>query len=54
MITERMAAGIYSKLGTIVPYGVPTRYCYFLSGSEIQYGCPDLWLADTFWTSSQE
>jgi len=26
---SRTAAGIYSKLGTNVPYGVPTKHCYF-------------------------
>jgi len=51
---SRTAEGIYSKLATQVPYEVLTKCCYFLSRSEIQYGCPDLWLADTFWTSSQE
>jgi len=49
-----MTEGIYSKLATNVPYEVPTKCCYFESQSEIQYGCPGLWLADTFWTSSQE
>jgi len=53
---SRMAEGNYwySKLGTNVPYGFPTKCCYFLSGSKIQYGHPCLWLADTFSTFSQE
>jgi len=51
---SRTAEGIYSELATNVPYEVPTKYCYFSSWCEIQYGCPGLWLADTFWTSSQE
>jgi len=29
-----MAEGIYSKLGTNVPYEVPTKCFYFLCGSE--------------------
>jgi len=33
-----MAAGIYSKFGTNVPYGVPIKCCYFLCGTEIQDG----------------
>jgi len=41
-----MAEGIYSKLVTNVPYEVPTKCCYFLSRSEIQFGHPGLWLAD--------
>jgi len=48
-----MAKGIYSKLATNVPYEVPTKSCYFLSGSEIQYGCPGLWLAATFSNSQK-
>jgi len=51
---SRPAEGIYSKLATNVPYKVPTKCCYFSSPSEIHYGRPGLWLADTFWTSSQE
>jgi len=51
---SRTAEGIYSKLATNVSYEVPTKYCYFSSRSEIQYGRPGLWLADRFWTSSQE
>jgi len=51
---SRKAEGIYSKLATNVPYEVLTNSCYFLSRSKIQYGCTGLWLADTFWTSSQE
>jgi len=51
---SRMAEGIYSKLATNVSYEVPTKWCYVLSQSEIQYGRPGLWLADTFWTSSHE
>jgi len=50
----RTAEGIYSKFATNVPYEVPTKCYYFLNRSEIQYGRPSLWLADTFWTSSQE
>jgi len=45
---SRMAAGIYSKLATNVLYEVPTKSCYFLSGSEIWHGHPSLWFADTF------
>jgi len=26
---SRMASGIYSKLGTNMPYGVPPKCCYF-------------------------
>jgi len=51
---SRMAEEIYSKLATNVPYEVLAKCCYILSRSEIQYGRPGLWLADTFWTSSQE
>jgi len=51
---SRTAQGIYSKLATKVPYEVPTKCCYFSSRSKIQYCRPGLWLADTFWTSSQE
>jgi len=51
---SRTAEGIYSKLVTNVPYKVPIKCCYFSSPSKIQYGHPGLWLADTFWTSSQE
>jgi len=32
---SRTAAGIYSKLGTHVPYGVPTKCCYVLNRFEI-------------------
>jgi len=45
---SRTAAWIYSKFTTNIPYEVLTKYCYFLSWSEIQYGHPGLWLADTF------
>jgi len=48
-----MDKGIYSNLRTNVSYEVPTKCCYFLSRSEIQYGRPGLWLADTVSTSSQ-
>jgi len=51
---SRKSEGIYSKLATNVSYEVLTKCYYFLSRSEIQYDRPDLWLADTFWTSSQE
>jgi len=51
---SRKTEGIYLNIATHVPYGVPTKYFYFLSRSEIQYGRPDVWLADTFWTSSPE
>jgi len=51
---SRTAKGIYYKLATNVPYEVPTKCCYFSSRSEIQYDRPGLWLADTYWTSSQE
>jgi len=51
---SRTAGGIYSKYATHVPYEVPTKCCYCLSWSEIHYGLPGLWLADTFWTSSQK
>jgi len=54
LIFSRTLEGIYSKLGTNVPYEVPTKCCYFSSWSKFQYGHPGLWLADTFWTSSQE
>jgi len=33
-----MAEGIYSKLSTNVSFEVPTKCCYILTGSEIQYG----------------
>jgi len=36
----RMAAGIYFKLGTHVPYGILTKCCYFLCGKEVQGGHP--------------
>jgi len=48
------AEGIYSKLATNVPDEVPTKCCYFLSRSEIQFSRPGLWLSETFSTSSQE
>jgi len=51
---SRTAERIYSKLATNVPYKVPTKCCYSLSRSEIQYGRSGIWLSDTFWTSSQE
>jgi len=51
---SRTTAGIYSKLSTDVPYGVPTKCCYFLSGCKVEYSWHGLWLADTFLTSSQE
>jgi len=51
---SRTVERIYSNLATNFPYEVPTKYCYFWSRSEIQYGRPGLWLADTFSTSSQE
>jgi len=51
---SRTAEGIYSKLATNVSCEVLTKCCYFLIWSEIQYGRPGLWLADTFSTSSQE
>jgi len=50
---SRAAKGIYSKFATNIPYEVPTKYCYFSSWSEIQYGPPDLWLTNTFWTSQE-
>jgi len=50
---SRKAEGIYSKLGTNVPYEVPTKCCYFLSRSKIQYVHPGLWLADAFSTSQE-
>jgi len=50
---SRMAAAIYSKLDTNVPYQVRTMCCYFLCRSEIQYGHPGLWLANTFSTSQE-
>ena len=43
-----------SKLGTLVPHEVPYMYCYFLSQPKILDGCNELWLAETFWNSSQE
>jgi len=45
---SRTTAGIYSKHVTNISYREPTKCCYFLSGSEIQYGRPGLWLADKF------
>jgi len=45
---SRTAKGTYSKPATNVPYEVPTKCCYFSCRSEIQYGLPGLWLADTF------
>jgi len=39
---SRTAEGIYSKLATNVHYEVPTKCCYILSRSEIQYGRPGL------------
>jgi len=42
---SRTAEGIYSKLGTDVPYGVPTKCCYFLCECEIQDCFSNLWLA---------
>jgi len=51
---SRTAKGIYYKLATNINYEVPTKCCYFSSRSKIQYGHPGLWLADTYWTSSQE
>jgi len=39
---SRTAEGIYSNLVTNVPYEVPTKYSYFSSRSEIQYGRPGL------------
>jgi len=39
---SRTAEGIYSKLATNVAYEVLIKYCYFLSGSEMQYDCPGL------------
>jgi len=48
---KRLAARIYSKLGTNVPYTVPTKCCYFLCRSKIQNGHPGIWLANTFSTS---
>jgi len=50
---SRTAEGIYSKLATPVFYEVPNKCCYFLSRSEIQYGHPSLFLADTFSTSQE-
>jgi len=50
----RTSAGIYSKLGTNVPYEVPTKCCYILCGSEIQNGGLGLRLAYTFSASFQE
>jgi len=51
---SRTASGIYYNLVINVPYRVTNKCYYFLRGSEIQNGCPGLWLADTFSTSFQE
>jgi len=39
---SRTAEGIYSKLATNIAYEVPTKCCYFLSRSKIQYGRPGI------------
>jgi len=50
---SRTAAGIYSKHGTNVPYGVPNKCCYFYV--DLKSNMATLaWLADTFFTFSQE
>jgi len=51
---SRTAEGIYSKLATNVPYQVPTKRCYFLSRSEIQYGRPGLWYIFNFSRMAKE
>jgi len=51
---SRTTEGIYSKLSTNVPYDALTKCCYYSSWSKIQYGRPGPWLADTFWTLSEE
>jgi len=51
---SRTSEGIDSKLAKNVLYEILTMCCFFLSRSEIHCGRRCFWLADTFWTSSQE